>query len=862
MEPTYNPASVESGWYDRWDRAGIFRPEANPEGEPFSIVIPPPNVTGVLHLGHALDHTIQDAIARRRRMMGDAVLWLPGMDHAGIATQVVVEKQLADEGMTRHDLGRERFVEQVWQWKASSGGKITEQMRLLGDSVDWSRERFTMDEGLSAAVRKVFVHLYDEGIIYRGHRIINWCPQDHTALSDLEVNHIDTPGELAYLRYPLTDGTGHVLVATTRVETMLGDTAVAVHPDDERYRDMVGKNVTLPIMNREIPIVADEGVDPGFGTGAVKVTPAHDPLDFEIGNRAGVEPIVIMDHEGRINENGGDFAGMDRFDARRAVRERLESEGFVDHVEAREHAVGHCQRCDTVVEPVLSQQWFVEVEPLVGPALEVVESGQAEFVPSGWENTYFRWMENLRDWCISRQLWWGHRIPAWYCSCGEVVVSEDDPAICPACGSNDLVQDEDVLDTWFSSALWPFSTLGWPDETDDLDRFYPTSVLVTGYDIISFWVARMLKMGVHFLPDVPFRKIVIHGMVRDEHHNKMSKSRGNTIDPLEVIDTHGADPLRLALLQAVGPGQDVPFALDWVEGARKFGNKLWNAVRYVTSRTGSKAVPAEGGYPSDPSPESAWILSRLSTVSGRFDELYEAFRLSDAFSQLYNFAWSEVFDWYIELSKALDDGPEGEEVTATLGVVVRDLLKLFHPAIPFVTEELWGELVGDGFIAASSWPSVPAIEGPLSMPAFQDVVSGIRQFRSTHGLSPRELLDVVISDPEALVEPWWDRQLQSLAAARASYSETRPPESTRIVAGSVTAYLPLEGVIDLEAERARLQKRIDEEQVTVQKAAAKLDNPSYLEKAPAAVVDKERFKLTEAQAILDSLRAQLADLSG
>jgi valyl-tRNA synthetase len=858
MEPTYDPGAVEADWYDKWVEAGIFKPEANPDGEPFSIVIPPPNVTGVLHIGHALDHTIQDTIARRRRMLGDAVLWLPGMDHAGIATQVVVERQLAEEGMTRHDLGRERFVEQVWQWKASSGGKITQQMRLLGDSVDWSRERFTMDEGLSNAVRKVFVALYNDDIIYRGHRIINWCPQDHTALSDLEVNHVDTPGELAYLKYPLTEGEGFVMVATTRVETMLGDTAVAVHPEDDRYRDLIGKTVTLPIMNREIPIVADDGVDLEFGTGAVKVTPAHDPLDFEIGGRAGVEPIVIMDHEGRINENGGPFAGMDRFDARIAVKERLEAEGFVDHVEDREHAVGHCSRCDTIVEPVLSQQWFVNVEPLVGPAMDVIKNGQSDFVPKQWENTYFRWMENLRDWCISRQLWWGHRIPAWYCACGEVTVAEVEPAICSSCGSNDLVQDEDVLDTWFSSALWPFSTLGWPEDTDDLARFYPTSVLVTGYDIISFWVARMLKMGVHFLPEVPFKKIVIHGMVRDEHHNKMSKSRGNTIDPLEVIESHGADPLRLALLQAAGPGQDVPFSMDWVEGARKFGNKIWNAVRYARAQGAS--APPDGGYPPDPSPESAWILSRIAEVSARFDELSDEFRLADAYSMLYNFAWSEVFDWYIELSKALMDGAEADEVKATLGVVLRDVIKLFHPVIPFLTEELWSELVGEGFVASSRWPTIPKVTPNPSMESFQEIVTGIRQFRSTHGLSPKTPIALVIDDPHSVAESWWDRQLIALANAGATYSDAAPEGSTRLVAGKITAYVPMEGVVDVSAERERLQKRIAAEEDVIKKAGGKLANPNYVDKAPTEVVEKERAKLVEAEGKLASLKAQLEDL--
>ena len=693
MNPTYEPTEVEKRWYDVWEDAGAFRPEVNPDGEPFSIVIPPPNVTGVLHMGHALDHAIQDVIVRRKRMQGYAALWLPGTDHAGIATQNVVERELRKEGVSRHDLGREAFVDQVWAWKAKSGGTITKQMRKLGDSTDWTRERFTFDEGLSHAVRTVFVTLYDEGLIYRDNRIINWCPRCHTTLSDIEVEHEDDPGELTYIRYPFDDGSGSVLVATTRPETMLGDTGVAVHPDDPRYADAIGKTVILPLLDRPIPVVADDAVEMEFGTGAVKVTPAHDPLDFEIGQRHGLPAIKVIDTEGNITPQGGEFVGMDRFEAREAVRSSLRELGLVERIDEHPHSVGHCYRCHTVIEPMLSLQWFVKVQPLVGPAIDAVKSGRTRFIPKRWENNYFHWMENLHDWTISRQLWWGHRIPAWYCDeCNETIVSIEDPEEC-ACGSTALRQDEDVLDTWFSSALWPFSTLGWPEETDDLVTFYPTSVLVTGFDIIFFWVARMMKMGLHFTDDAPFTDIVIHGMIRDLDGVKMSKSTGNALDPLELIDEFGADSVRLALIQSAAPGHDVPLDVERVDAARRFGNKLWNAVRFAVEFMEADRVPVDGGYPMDPAPEDAWILARLGEVASEVDRLLEEYRLSDAYALLYSFAWSEVFDWYLEMAKTVaGDDDRAAEMRRTLGVVLRDVLKLFHPVIPFVIEELWSYL--------------------------------------------------------------------------------------------------------------------------------------------------------------------------
>ncbi|NNF09932.1 MAG: valine--tRNA ligase [Acidimicrobiia bacterium] len=861
MESTYDPAAVEADWYDVWEKSGVFMPEHNPDGEPFCIVLPPPNVTGVLHMGHALNHLIHDVILRRKRMQGFQVLWLPGTDHAGIATQTVVERELAREGLTRHDLGRDAFVEQVWRWKEKSHATVTDQMRRLGDSVDWSRERFTLDEGLSAAVREVFVRLYEKDLIYRGNRIINWCPQDHTALSDIEVEYEETAGELVYINYPFTDGSGHITVATTRAETMLGDTGVAVHPDDERYRDAIGKTVVLPLMNREIPVVADDVVDAEFGTGAVKVTPAHDPTDFEIGSRHGLETVNIFTVEAVVNDNGGRFAGMDRMAARQAVKQALADEGHLDHIEERTHSVGHCYRCNTIVEPYLSLQWFVKVQPLVTPAIAAVRAGRTRFVPQRWENSYFHWMENLRDWCISRQIWWGHRIPAWYCTdCDEVIVAREDPTGCPNCAGTKLRQDDDVLDTWFSSALWPFSTLGWPDETPDLATFYPNAVLVTGFDIIYFWVARMMKMGLEFMGDVPFRDVVIHGLVRSSDGRKMSKSLGNAIDPLDVIESHGADPLRLAIVQAAAPGQDVPFDMEWVEGARKFGNKLWNATRFVLGHIEPGSVPADGGYPETPGPEAAWILSRLTDVLARFDELADDYRFSDAYGMLYNFAWSEVFDWYLELSKAALDNEAAAETRQTLGVVLRDLLKAFHPAIPYLTEELWKEVVGDGLLAGSSWPEPPPVAGPASMGVFQELVSGIRRFRASHQLPGRQQIAVHVAGGED-IEDWWAPQLDSLVAA--TVHAGKPPSTegfTRVVAGPVEAFIPLEGVVDLEAETTRLQRALAGAEEDFALADRKLSNPSFRDKAPADIVAGEEQKRSDAEARMEKLRAQLAEL--
>jgi len=864
MRPTYEPKDVEARWYPIWEQAGAFRPEVNPGGEPFSIVIPPPNVTGVLHMGHALNMSIQDVLIRWRRMQGRAALWLPGADHAGIATQNVVERELAKEGRTRHDLGRERFVERVWEWKGRSGNRIIEQIRTMGFSTDWSRERFTLDEGLSRAVRTVFVTLYDEGLIYRGNRIINWCPRCHTALSDIEVEHDDETGELTFIRYPFVDGEGSVTVATTRPETMLGDTGVAVHPEDPRYRDAVGRTVRLPLLEREIPVVADEGVDPDFGTGAVKVTPAHDPLDFEIGERHGLEPLVVIDTDARITAAGGPFAGMDRFEAREAVRHELGARGLLERVEEHRHAVGHCSRCGTVVEPLLSLQWVVKVRPRVGPAGAAVKEGRTRFVPRRWEKNYFHWMENLRDWCISRQLWWGHQIPAWYCAeCDEVEVAMEPPSRCRACGGTTLVQDEDVLDTWFSSALWPFSTMGWPDDTADLRTYYPTDVLVTGFDIIYFWVARMMMMGLHFTGVPPFADVVIHGLVRDGSGRKMSKSLGNTVDPLELVDRYGADAVRLTLIQSAAPGHDIPLQEAWIDAARRFGNKLWNAVRFAVEHVGITEVPPDGGTPERPGPEDAWILQRLGEVGARFDALMEEYRFSDAYGLLYNFAWSEVFDWYLEMAKTpLRDETRADTTRATLGVVLRDLLKYFHPVIPFLTEELWSHLGTGGLLATSPWPAPPPVQGPATMATFQELVTEIRRFRSEHQLPARRRFPGLLVDPQGVADPWWEEQLTALAGITVRRGDPPAPATghRRLSAGPVEVFVPLAGLVDRQAEGARLDRAIAQAEEQRERSLRKLANEAFLDRAPAEVVEKERRRVAELETALAKLRRQRAEL--
>jgi valyl-tRNA synthetase len=869
LPKTYDPTTVEGPIYQRWLDSGVFKADPASDRPRFSMALPPPNVTGSLHIGHALDHTYQDCLARLHRMRGFEVLWLPGMDHAGIATQNVVERELAKEGKTRFDLGREAFVERVWAWKAESGGRILGQMQRLGDSVDWSRERFTMDEGLSRAVREVFVSLYEQGLLYRGRRIINWCPRCLTALSDIEVEHEEVPGELALLRYPLADGSGFIRVATSRAETMLGDTAVAVHPDDPRYRDLVGKTVRLPLVDRLIPIVADAAVDREFGTGAVKVTPAHDPNDWEIAQRHNLPAVDILTEEAVVNAEGGRFEGLDRYAARREVKAALAELGLLERVTEAPHSVGHCYRCRTEVEPRLSLQWFVATRPLADKAMETVRSGQTRFEPVRYEKTFFGWMEQIRDWCVSRQLWWGHRIPAWYCPDGHVTVARQDPTACAECGAGELVQDEDVLDTWFSSGLWPFSTLGWPGQTDDLKAFYPTSVLVTGYDIIFFWVARMLMFGCHFQPPTPFEVVAIHGMVRDAQGKKMSKSFGNVIDPIELMDRYGTDALRFALIRGANPGGDVPMAEEWVEGARNFANKLWNLGRFVMSATDATGAPPEASA----ALADRWLLSRLERTRAAVTAAYDGFDPAEAARLLHGFAWSELADWAVELAKPrlAAGGEDAERAGSTLAYALEVTVALLHPVMPFVTEELARALTGVETITLGPWPAErPGDVDPKAeagMTDLQEAIVALRRFRAEHRVPtasrPRLVVVAADEDQAALFRAEAD-SLRRLARLEAVEIEPAAPPvpNAKLLAGRAELYLPLEGLLDLDEERARLDRELAALDVERTRAEAKLANPAFVEKAPASVVAKARERLAEVDQALAKVRAQRVELSG
>ncbi|WP_020522310.1 valine--tRNA ligase [Catelliglobosispora koreensis] len=841
LAAAYQPGDVEHRRYEHWVASGYFDADAKSDKPPFSVVIPPPNVTGSLHVGHALDHTIQDALVRRKRMQGFETLWLPGMDHAGIATQNVVERKLAAEGLSRHDLGREKFVERVWQWKAESGGAILGQMRRLGDSVDWSRERFTMDDGLSMAVQTIFKRLYDDGLIYRAERIINWCPRCLTALSDIEVEHTDDEGELVSIRY-----SDEIVVATTRAETMLGDTAVAVHPDDERYKHLIGTEVELPLTGRRIPIVGDSHVDPAFGTGCVKVTPAHDPNDFEIGQRHNLPSITMMDERAIITVHGP-FQGLDRYEARPAVVAALRAQGLIV-AEKRPyvHAVGHCSRCKTTVEPRLSLQWFVNTKPLAQAAGDAVRDGRVRIEPASLAPRYFSWVDNMHDWCISRQLWWGHRIPVWYGPNGEVVCVGPDNE--PPSGEG-WVQDEDVLDTWFSSALWPFSTLGWPDPTDDLAKFYPTSVLVTGYDILFFWVARMMMFGLYGMNGKqPFNVVALHGMVRDQYGKKMSKSFGNVVDPLDWIDRFGADATRFTLAKGANPGADVPVSEEWCQGSRNFCNKLWNATRFALMN----GAHVEGDLPAELSTVDKWILSRLQHTIADVNEQFEAFEFAKVCDTLFHFAWDEVCDWYVELSKSALN-------PRVLGHVLDQLLRLLHPIIPFVTDELWCALTkSEGSVMVASWPVADEAliddVAEASVELLQRVVTEVRRFRSDQGLKPGQKVAARIEGMTAhedlvrslaRLEPAGD---DFTATATVTIATGAPSEATAASAGTITVALDTRGSIDVAAEKARLTKDRAAAEKEIAQATAKLGNEGFLAKAPADVVGKLRDRLAVAQA--------------
>ncbi len=865
----YSPGAVETRLYERWIERGYFTADVSSDRPPFTIVLPPPNVTGQLHMGHLLNHAPMDVLTRRRRMQGYETLWLPGMDHAGIATQNAVERELAKEGLSRHDLGREAFVERVWTWKAEYGGKILDQMRRLGDGVDWSRERFTMDDGLSRAVGTIFKRLYDDGLIYRAERIINWCPRCLTALSDIEVEHSDDDGELVSISY------GPITVATTRVETMLGDTAVAVHPDDERYAHLIGTEIELPLTGRRIPVVADEHVDPAFGTGAVKVTPAHDPNDFEIGQRHGLPSITMMDERGVITV-AGPFEGLDRFEARPAVTAALRELGLIV-AEKRPyvHAVGHCSRCGTVVEPRLSLQWFVKVESLAKAAGDAVRDGRVVIHPQEQVRNYFDWVDNLHDWCISRQLWWGHRIPVWYGPNGEtVVVGPDDDAPSGA----GWRQDDDVLDTWFSSALWPFSTLGWPEETADLAKFYPTTVLLTGYDIIFFWVARMMMFGLYAMNDrgaagaVPFQTVAFTGLVRDSRGRKMSKSTGNGIDPLSWIEMYGADATRLTVVRGASPGSDVAVSEEWAQAARNFVNKLWNATRFamLNGAMTHGDLPA----PEELSPVDRWILSRLARTVGEVDSYFEEFEFAKACDTLFHFTWDEFCDWYVELAKLpLERG--GFEATSTrrvLGYVLDVLLRVWHPVIPFVTEELWTALTGKESVVIADWPTGVVsggqklldvenldVEAEDSVARMQAVVTEVRRFRAEQGLKPGQRVPARIDGLAAA-------SLQALEGQIRSVARLTPPaddfaETAHVVIGhgelAIRVALDLSGTIDVAAERARLVKQHETARKEVGLAEAKLANREFTDKAPAVVIEKMQARLDGARADVVRTQAQL-----
>ena len=855
LAATFTPADIEAPLYQKWLDAGYFKVNPASEKPPFTIVIPPPNVTGSLHIGHALDHTLQDILIRMKRMKGFEALWLPGMDHAGIATQNVVEKQLAVDGLSRHDLGREKFVEKVWQWKSESGGAILAQMKRLGDSVDWSRERFTMDEGLSKAVLEIFKRLYDAELIYRAERIINWCPRCLTALSDIEVEHSDDSGEFVQVRYG--DDAVSIVVATTRAETMMGDGAVAVHPDDPRYKDLVGKMVLLPLVNRMIPILADELVDPEFGTGAVKVTGAHDPNDFEMAMRHGIEMPIIMNEHGVMANSGTRFDGMDRFEARKEVVEELRKMGrIVSEKRPYIHAVGHCQRCDTTVEPRLSKQWFVKVAPLAKAAGDAVRDGRIKIEPEELAPRYFDWIDNMHDWCISRQLWWGHQIPVYYGPNGEVVVCGPDDK--PPAG---YVQDPDVLDTWFSSGLWPFSTLGWPDKTPDLEKFYPTSVLVTGYDILFFWVARMVLLGLFATEGVaPFHTIALHGLVRDRFGKKMSKSRGNTVDPIEFMDKYGSDALRFTLANGANPGTDQALAEDWIAGSRNFATKLWNASRFAIMN----GANVDGKLPEFEKLDgiNKWILTRLDETIEAVDSNFEKFEFAKACELIYHFAWDDLCDWYLELSKAsFANGGEGAEVSKrVLGHVLDQLLRLMHPVMPFITEELWCSFTGGETLVNATWPKAnPELRDENSkaiVAKLQDLVTEIRRFRNDQGIKTSAKVGANFIGLESA-------GLENYVAAVRQVCRIEPitgTASAKIEVGKVIIEFDLTGAIDVVAERARLTKDLATAEKDRQTAKVKLDNEGFMAKAPMEVVQEIRARLAETTADIESITAQLAAL--
>ncbi|MBE3586216.1 valine--tRNA ligase [Desulfofundulus thermocisternus] len=872
MPTTYDPGAVEERWYRFWEENKFFHTEVDAR-KPFSIVMPPPNVTGQLHMGHALDNTLQDILIRWRRMQGYNTLWLPGTDHAGIATQARVEEQLAKEGRSKYDLGREKFLERVWAWKEQYGGRITHQLRRLGASCDWDRERFTMDAGCSEAVKEVFLRLYEEGLIYRDYYIVNWCPRCQTTISDIEVEHLDKPGQLYYIKYPTSDGRDAIIIATTRPETMLGDVAVAVHPDDERYRHLVGRTLILPLVGREMPVIADEYVDPAFGTGAVKITPAHDPNDFEVGRRHNLPRVQVINMDAVMNEEAGPYRGLDRWECRKKIIRDLKEQGYLVKVEDHSHAVGHCYRCNTVIEPMLSRQWFVRMKPLAEPAIRAVREGRIRFIPERFTKIYLNWMENIRDWCISRQLWWGHRIPVWYClDCEEVIASKEPPGKCTRCGSTHLEQDPDVLDTWFSSALWPFSTLGWPEKTPELDYYYPTSVLVTGRDIIFFWVARMIVSGLHFMRDVPFREVFIHGLVLDALGRKMSKSLGNGVDPIDVIESHGADSLRFMLVTGNTPGNDLRFHFERLDGARNFANKIWNASRFALMNLQDydpASAPGREAY----TLADRWILSRYQACVRDVTGFLESYELGEAARVLYEFVWNEFCDWYIELVKPRlyrgQDPVDRACAQDVLSRVLRGTMELLHPFMPFITEEIWQRLPHRGeTIMYAPWPAFqPELrdeEAEAEMAVLMEIIRAVRHLRSEMNVPPGKTADVILvtaGDPVGDLLQRHSAYIQGLARCRVqvkSELDRVPPQAAHGVARGVKIYMPLAGLIDIDRELVRLKKELAAVEKELRKVEGKLGNAGFLNRAPAEVVEKERSRGRELAGKASAIRERLA----
>ncbi|MCU4138540.1 MAG: Valyl-tRNA synthetase [Thermodesulfobacteria bacterium] len=876
LEKSYNPKKVEEKWYKIWEKKGYFEPSYDEKKPKFSIVIPPPNVTGALHIGHALNNTLQDVLVRYKRMDGYDVLWVPGTDHAGIATQNVVEKEIAKEGLTRHDLGREKFLERVWQWKEQYGNRIIDQLKKLGASCSWSYERFTMDEGLSRAVREVFVRLWEEGLIYRGDYIINWCPRCQTALADLEVEFESIPGKLWYIKYPLENENKYIVVATTRPETMLGDTAVAVHPEDKRYKDLIGKNIKLPLIERIIPVIADKVVDPEFGTGAVKVTPAHDFADFEIAKRHGLSFVKVIDERGKMTEKAGNYAGLDRFEARKKVLEDLKKQGFLEKEEDYQLILGHCYRCNTVIEPLLSKQWFVATKPLAQPAISAVKYGFIKFIPENWINLYFDWMKNIRDWCISRQIWWGHRIPVWYCnSCGETIVSEkENVRECPNCGSKNLKRDEDVLDTWFSSALWPFSTLGWPENTKALSTFYPTTVLVTSFDIIFFWVARMIMMGIHFTGQIPFKNVYIHALVRDEKGQKMSKSRGNVIDPLEMIDKYGTDALRFTLVALAAQGRDIKLSEARIEGFKHFINKIWNASRFVLMNL-KDYLPGKEEFKLNELPLfSKWIFSELQKTIRIVREKLDEFEFDQAAMQIYHFFWDKFCDWYLEVSKIYLKDPKYKISTQKMLLeVLKSSLKLLHPFIPFITEEIWQylpERETEHIIIAK----YPVFEerfidenAEKLVQILQELIIGIRSVKAEYNLTSKTDLNVIFRSSDNGILNFINEQkkpikfLAKVSNIELSNNYEKKKGEVSIVLSEGEIFINLTGLIDIEKEIKRLKKEKEKIEKKLLQIERKLKNKEFLEKAPKEVVEKEKFNYKEFKERLNKIIHYLSELS-